>query len=96
MIANMNNDHEFISVVDLRNLKASSVEGGSTTDYRGKETTAQSIVESPCVVNIKSNPSMKLTQSNGLHSMNKTLQKSNTTKLSNNLNAFQDKVVALM
>ena len=90
MIASKN-DHEFISVVDLKNHKSSLVEG-CTTDYRSKE---NHMIESPGIVNMKVNPSVKISQSSSLP-MNKTLQKSNSTKLTNSLNAFQDKVVALM
>ena len=91
MIANKN-DHEFISVVDLKNIKGSLAEA-STTDYRSKEATGT--VESPCVASMKASGHMKLTQSSSLP-MTKALQKSKSTKLTNNLNAFQDKVVALM
>ena len=88
MIANKN-DHDFISVVDLKNHKSSIHEGTSTTEYRVNEA-----AESPCVA-LSKNSNVRLNQTNGMP-MAKTLQNSKSTKLQNSLNAFQDKVVALM
>ena len=78
MIASKN-DHEFISVVDLKKHKSSLVDGNST-DFRNKE---NNIVESPCVTNMKA----KVSHSGSL-SMSKTLHKSQSTKLTSSLNAF--------